>query len=773
MGVGALFALFSRAQKAGEPLKPRSSRAPLFAASLIFSFLISALFLGSGLLLNFGILCVGILIVSAALCVGLILLSAPPLSISADRFVSPVEMTVVAGGLGMGVLALLIFVLGSIGFLHPVLWGFLLAGALLAGGRRLAGLCGALFSSARTLNARHPVTRGALAVLLVWVLAHVTLIWSPPLNYDVLEYHLAGPAQHLRVGQITFLSENVYANFPQNAEMFYLLAMLLLGKWNGLPAAHFVLFTAWVLSIAAVYVMTLRVTRGLRVQAETESRDDDVAPALAALLYAFIPLGSHLLGDFYVEHVQALFHLAAILAACAFLNERAAGIRARMPWLLVSGLLAGFCCGTKYTGLIFTLAPLALCVPLICAISGSAFEGVRAGLVLGASALAAFAPWLLRNLIMSGDPLFPLGLVMQRRAGLPTEIPDRIDHFEVAHRAGEKSLNALGRSLAQLWPSLHPSNEQANLKNWLTDVECGPHLLLFALAGFIRAVRVETILVPAVFLFDLAAWFLFSHRLNRFMYPLLGTLAVTGAIGIDYLWRVQPLRKVVVTAMGFALLALGPLMMLSVWLQSRPDQMLGLESPQDSAAAQYSFVDPTGTGAIFEAYRKINELPAGSKVLFIGDAQTFYADQTPLYSVVFNTPLLEEILLKAGSAAEATEFLAANGITHLYINYPEWYRLDRSYSICKSAPGRPWKFAEPSDTQRQLLRQLLDQKELKAYGSAWPRGFFPAYLKLDARGYETLEELIREWTTVEKSWQDAGGRRIADIRRVRHLTFAP
>ena len=46
-------------------------------------------------------------------------------------------------------------------------------------------------------------------------------------GYDVLEYHLAGPKEHLIAGRIRFLPHNVYTNMPSNVEMLYLLAMVL------------------------------------------------------------------------------------------------------------------------------------------------------------------------------------------------------------------------------------------------------------------------------------------------------------------------------------------------------------------------------------------------------------------------------------------------------------------------------------------------------------------------------------------------------------------
>ena len=54
-------------------------------------------------------------------------------------------------------------------------------------------------------------------------------IWQEEgFGYDVLEYHLQVPKEYLQEGRIQYLPHNVYANFPANVEMLYLLAMIVL-----------------------------------------------------------------------------------------------------------------------------------------------------------------------------------------------------------------------------------------------------------------------------------------------------------------------------------------------------------------------------------------------------------------------------------------------------------------------------------------------------------------------------------------------------------------
>ena len=134
------------------------------------------------------------------------------------------ERAVFGGALGMGVLSLGTFVLGTVsGFGPPWLLVVLLAAMLVA--MALAGLRDLVqgaAAAAQGLRAwrRRATLRGVLLVVLglgivgfALTRAHVPVV----ADYDSLEYHLAAPAQWWRAGTMLFLRDVVYSNFPQNA----------------------------------------------------------------------------------------------------------------------------------------------------------------------------------------------------------------------------------------------------------------------------------------------------------------------------------------------------------------------------------------------------------------------------------------------------------------------------------------------------------------------------------------------------------------------------
>ena len=68
------------------------------------------------------------------------------------------------------------------------------------------------------------------------------MLWAEEAGgYDVLEYHLGGPKEFFDAGRISFLRHNVYSNFPFNAEMLYLVSMILSGgAYEGIFVAKLV-----------------------------------------------------------------------------------------------------------------------------------------------------------------------------------------------------------------------------------------------------------------------------------------------------------------------------------------------------------------------------------------------------------------------------------------------------------------------------------------------------------------------------------------------------
>jgi hypothetical protein len=523
--------------------------------------------------------------------------------------------------------------------------------------------------------------------------------------------------------------------------LYYLQMLLSADRFTALPAAHAVLFTAWLCGILAVFCLARRACRSIPKWGGDAA---GLAAAAAAFLYLLIPMGSQLAAEFFVEHFQALFHLCAALCAVAFVSDFKitvlfkANFRSNTTgWLRAAGLFAGLACGTKYLALLFTLGPLLLLLPALSA-RESWRSAVNTAAQLATPALVAFFPWLWRNYRASGDPLYPLGYVMERRAAGAHGLPDRIDHFDAAHCSGELSVSAALDALRQLFPSLRAETIQ-------TDIESGPHLLFFTVPGLGCVVNAETLFLALLLILDLGLWFALTQRINRFAFPLLGPLAVLGGIGIARASLCASVRYVAMFFCALAVLSFAPMQLLWVWAYSSRETIGGKQTILAAAREEFDFKDGASW---FDVWRKVAELKPGARALFVGEAQTFYCENAPAYSVVFNRSLLEEALTSTNDVEGAAKFLRERGITHMFVNYSEWWRLDWSYALATIPGSTRWERARFDEQTALGLQYALRAQRFRLYADHWPAGNYPAYLKLTPAQYERLETLFATRTKV-------------------------
>ncbi|MBI4315303.1 MAG: hypothetical protein HY679_05160, partial [Chloroflexi bacterium] len=288
-------------------------------------------------------------------------------------------------GLGFGVLGVLMLALGFLRLYHPALaWGAVLV-ALPFGARPfVADLCAAL--------PRVPgdwAGRGLAAfVALMLGLAFVRAL-APPTAWDALVYHLTGPKLYLQAGRIQHDLDLMYLGFPQWGSMVFAWGMLLASP---LLAQLF----HWTFALLTLALLPGAANR--------------VAPGrgwLAAALCLGVPTASLLAGAAYVEWMTMFAALAAFVCLARNtshefheLHEPKDTLRViRGKEFFVAGVFAGLAFDAKYTaaGAVLGLAVLALL-------------RARNWRERGAFALAALlvvAPYLLKNLVLTGNPAYP------------------------------------------------------------------------------------------------------------------------------------------------------------------------------------------------------------------------------------------------------------------------------------------------------------------------------------------------------------------------------
>lgn len=221
-----------------------------------------------------------------------------------------------------------------------------------------------------------------VAVLGLGMLQAFVDVFGPEPGWDALTYHLALPERYLFENGVVMTPFSHLSGYALQTQMLYLLA-LAVDRPELAVLIHFeygalLLWTLWRL--------------GRRVSPR--------AALLAPLLLLAEPLFQKELGWAYAD-LPLAFH--ASLAAAAFVawledpRQRSA--------LALAGVACGLCAATRYLG---ALVPASLCLVLwLTPPSRRLRESLGACLALGVLSLCIAAPWLLRNALLSGNPVVP------------------------------------------------------------------------------------------------------------------------------------------------------------------------------------------------------------------------------------------------------------------------------------------------------------------------------------------------------------------------------
>ena len=280
-----------------------------------------------------------------------------------------------------------------------------------------------------------------LALLLVSLRDNLT---AAPLSVDLLNFHLPVVARWIETGSIwqidVFLPDVSPGHYPQSGDVILLAAVL---PWRNDWLAHLAVFPYWALTGVSVYALARR----LRAPAP--------AATVAACLTLVVPaLAIPALSAGLVDPVM-LFGFAT--GACFLLRHRETGSRAD---LVLAGLGLGLAFGTKW------YAVWAVAIVLAVWAGGSLLERrgagavARDGAVLCGLVALAGGIWMLRNLVESGNPVFPvevspLGLTI---FDAPRDTVRESAGFTLLHYVGDAGVWSefiwpqLRRLLA--WPSI-------------------------------------------------------------------------------------------------------------------------------------------------------------------------------------------------------------------------------------------------------------------------------------------------------------------------------
>ena len=573
------------------------------------------------------------------------------------------ERLVIQAGVGLSLQSLWTLLSGRAGFLSPV-------ALLIPAGVSLVVVV--IRAVRRTSQSAHavPVISGderidwLTGIGLAWVIVSFALILllggvTPPFDFDVREYHLQGPKEWFQAGRITFLEHNVYTSFPFLSEMLSLDAMVLMNDWkDGALAGKLLLAQFQLLSTICVYA-TARRWFGLH------------AAALAVVVYITVPWTLRISTHAYAEGATSFYLMSAVMTALIAGPIRISEPRRAM--VFIAGLLAGSAMASKYPGLVSAVIPVGALLLWAHRQSGDVW---RTAVLYAAGVLLSVGPWLIRNLIDTGNPVYPL---MYSVFGATDWSAAMNTKWTAAHSASEHQLTRIPRHLFD-----------AVVRNdWTSGL-----LFAFAVPALLwlkkrREVR---------WLWGMTAWILFTwwaltHRIDRFWVPVIPIVAVlAGSVWRLFsgrFWKVLLVFSVVTCS----------LYNLQFWRTG----LVGFQ-------AVLMDIDGLRGLVIRPDLKFLNAtLPADTRVLMVGEAEVFDAEFPLVYNTVFDESLFElwtadesddrmwSADRRMKSPDEVRAVLQQHKITHVYVNWQEILRYRRTGSYGYTDYVQPERLTELVD----------------------------------------------------------------------------
>ncbi|MBW2093146.1 MAG: hypothetical protein JRI34_13615, partial [Deltaproteobacteria bacterium] len=330
----------------------------------------------------------------------------------------------------------------------------------------------------------------------------------------------------------------------------------------------------------------------------------------------------------------------------------------RTVFFVISAAALGLGLGTKYSALI-ALPLLTAGVMVVCAWDGKGFfQTLFKGLVFFIIALLIFSPWMIRNLILTGNPLYPL---YNQLWGLPSVAPS-----DLAVNIFTERRQLFGESFWQIL--LVPARAFFVGKDHsprFFDGVLNPVLLIFPILALIRPKnRYLRLLGVFALIWVMAVFFQSTFRI-RYMLPILPVLVVLAVYGLYEMqaFFAHYLRReaayIVLPCVLAVFLTLNVLWAYDFWQKTDPFPYLTGQETRDGYL--------TRSLDHYEAMAFINRnLPDQSRVLFLfAGNRGYYCDRNYFYHTYYSGEILKPVLAGARSAVEVHEALKGLGATHI------------------------------------------------------------------------------------------------------------
>jgi len=245
------------------------------------------------------------------------------------------------------------------------------------------------------LRFQRSIELGLFGLVVILILSIVLLAGVPPVSRDALTHHLAVPKLWIKHGGIYEIPDIRFSYYPMNLDLLY--AFPLYFDNDIIPKyIHFAfaLATAWL------------------IYGYLNQKTNRVYALIGVLLFLSTPVIVKLSTTVYVDLGLIFFSFASL---CYLIRWRDNGFH--LKYLFISAIFCGLALGTKYNGLIsfFLLSCLTSYIYVKSynkdtKIGKTKYQltAFKYGLFFIVISCIVYMPWMVKNYIWTGNPLYPL-----------------------------------------------------------------------------------------------------------------------------------------------------------------------------------------------------------------------------------------------------------------------------------------------------------------------------------------------------------------------------
>lgn len=510
-----------------------------------------------------------------------------------------------------------------------------------------------------------------LGVLIVAASAPPGWLWASEFGaYDALAYHLQLPQEWLRAGRVWPVNHNVYSFLPSSIEAAFVhLAHLGAAPIDGADGHGLTEGSAWraqaTHGLSAAFAVLGAWLVGRFVRAALDDLDADArAQQVGAWMSGLLVLAT----PWVIVVGSIAYNETAVLALGAGAMLVAIDRRVRPVFRgVLAGGLVGAACGCKPTALVFVTPVVGLL--LIAYADRRSWAAVTCGALAGGTLL--LLPWMVRNWMASGNPVFP---AMTGTFGAGHWTAEQAARFAEAHVFDGSWLDRVRLLLANDPNSGDGARLVQRFRGFMNP-QWGlllPIGVIGAMLAWGSAARRMAVVLGIGLAVQIVAWLSVTHLQSRFLLPCMLTLAPLAGMGVALGRGVTQIRFVVPgLVVAQTMFTVG---IFAVQQRGRPNGATGIGSSLDLARPASEAV----TNARPWAWVNAN-LPPAFTLYLVGDAAGYFYERDVVLNSTYDAwPIGDAMRAAPDDPQQWTSLLHERGIDAVLISFGEIERLSTS-----------------------------------------------------------------------------------------------